>query len=339
MRTLPKPFRAGLSRRNVLLAGAAAGLLSGCQRDGARAFTSSDTHPSDYPTVQAVDEMARLLRERTNGRLDIKTYAGGQLGSERDTLEITVFGGLDMNRVNLAPLNAIEPVTTIPALPFLFRSNEHMRRALDSAIGDEILESLTRHDLIGLCFYDSGDRNFYNTKRPIYTPADMKGMKIRVPNSDLYVSMIKALGADATPMSIAEVYQALVQGVIDGAENNWPSYESGRHFEVAQYYSLSHHVIAPEVLVMSKRRWDKLEPGDRELVRQAAKDSVPVMRALWDARVDDARAKILAAGVKVNEISDPGAFAEAMRPVWEKFIISDTQRRLVREIEAMAEAS
>lgn len=327
----------GLSRRSVLLAGAAAGVLSACGRKGGRAFLSSDTHPPDYPTVTAVDEMARLLRERTDDRLDVKTYAGGQLGSERDTLEITIFGGLDMNRVNLAPLNAIEPVTTIPALPFLFRSNEHMRQALDSPIGDEILASLTKHDLIGLCFYDSGDRNFYNTKRPIYTPADMKGMKIRVPNSDLYVSMIKALGADATPMSLAEVYQALVQGVIDGAENNWPSYESGRHFEVAPYYSLTHHVIAPEVLVMSKRRWDKLSKPDQELVRQAAKDSVPFMRRHWDAAVDDARTKLLAAGIKVNEIADPAAFAAAMRPVWDKYVVTDEQKRLLEEIEAMSE--
>lgn len=327
----------GLSRRSVLVAGAASGALSACGQRAGRAFLSSDTHPADYPTVTAVDEMARLLRERTDGRLDVKTYAGGQLGSERDTLEITVFGGLDMNRVNLAPLNSIETVTTVPALPFLFRSSAHMRRALDGPVGDEILDSLTRHGLIGLCFYDSGDRNFYNTKRPIYTPADMKGMKIRVPSSDLYVSMIKALGADATPMSIAEVYQALVQGVIDGAENNWPSYESGRHFEVANYYSLTQHVIAPEVLVMSRRRWEKLEPADRELVRQAAKESVPFMRAQWDARVEASRTKILAAGVKVNEIADPAEFASAMRPVWDRYIVSDQQKRLVQQIEAMAE--
>lgn len=338
MKRSREPGETGLSRRTVLVAGAAAGALSACGRNDGRAFLSSDTHPADYPTIQAVEEMARLLRERTNGRLDIKTYSGGQLGSERDTLEITVFGGLDMNRVNLAPLNSIEPMTTIPALPFLFRSNNHMRRALDSAVGDEILASLTRHGLIGLCFYDSGDRNFYNTKRPIYMPADMKGLKIRVPNSDLYIAMIKALGADATPMSISEVYQSLVQGVIDGAENNWPSYESGRHFEVATYYSLTQHVIAPEVLVMSRRRWDKLMADDQAEVRKAARDSVPYMRTLWDARVDAARTKLLAAGVKVNEITDPAAFAAAMRPVWDKYIVTDDQRRLVQQIEDMAEA-
>lgn len=326
------------SRRSVVLMGAAAGALSACGARSGREFLSTDTHPEEYPTVQAVKEMGRLLSERTDGRLGVKIYAGGQLGSEQDTLEITVFGGLDMNRVNLAPLNSIEPITAIPALPFLFQSNEHMRRALDSAIGDEILASLEPHGLIGLCFYDSGDRNFYNTKRPIRTPADMRGLKIRVPNSDLYVSMIRALGADATPMSIAEVYQALVQGVIDGAENNWPSYESGRHFEAAKYYSLTQHVIAPEVLVMSKSRWDKLDAEERAIVRQAAKDSVPLMRGLWDQRVADARGRLLAAGIEVNDIEDKAAFAAAMRPVWDRYIATDKARRLVSEIEAMGAA-
>lgn len=326
-----------LSRRHVLATGAAMAGLSACGVRTGREFLSTDTHPEEYPTVQAVKEMGRLLSARTDGRLGIKIYAGGQLGSEQDTLEITVFGGLDMNRVNLAPLNSIEPLTSIPALPFLFQSNDHMRRALDGPIGDEILASLEPHGLIGLCFYDSGDRNFYNTRRPIRTPADMRGLKIRVPSSDLYVSMIRALGADATPMSIAEVYQALVQGVIDGAENNWPSYESGRHFEAAKYYSLTQHVIAPEVLVMSKSRWDKLDEADRALVRQTAKESVPYMRTLWDQRVQDSRARLIASGIEVNEIEDKAAFAAAMRPVWDRYIVSEKAQRLVSQIETMGE--
>lgn len=325
------------NRRHVLAAGAAMAGLSACGVRTGREFLSTDTHPEEYPTVQAVKEMGRLLSARTDGRLGIKIYAGGQLGSEQDTLEITVFGGLDLNRVNLAPLNSIEPLTSIPALPFLFQSNDHMRRALDGPIGDEILASLEPHGLIGLCFYDSGDRNFYNTRRPIRTPADMRGLKIRVPSSDLYVSMIRALGADATPMSIAEVYQALVQGVIDGAENNWPSYESGRHFEAAKYYSLTQHVIAPEVLVMSKSRWDKLDEADRALVRQMAKESVPYMRTLWDQRVEDSRARLMASGIEVNEIEDKAAFAAAMRPVWDRYIVSEKAQRLVSQIEAMGE--
>lgn len=324
-----------LDRRLFVGAALAAGA---CGRgDLSRPLHSNDMHPEDYPTVEAVKEMARLLRERTGGRLDIKVFPGGQLGSERDTLEITIFGGLDLNRVNLAPLNSIEPLTVVLALPFLFRSTAHLRRALDGAPGEEILAALEPHGLIGLCYYDSGARSFYNTRRPIETPGDMKGLKLRVPSSDLYIALIKALGADATPMSLGEVYQALVQGVIDGAENNWPSYESGRHFEAAPMYSLTQHVMAPEVLVMSASRWRKLSPADREEVRRAARDSVPFMRTLWDQRVEDARARLLAAGLKVNDIRDQGAFVEKVRPVWERFVKTDQQKRLVRAIEAMGE--
>jgi tripartite ATP-independent transporter DctP family solute receptor len=319
-----------------LMAGSMGAFISGCRgRDLNRPLLATDHHPEGYPTVEAVKHMGELLSARTDGRLNVKMFAGGQLGSERDTLEITTFGGLDINRVAIAPLNAIEPMTIVPSLPFLFRSTQHMRKALDGPAGEAILESLKPHDLIGLCFYDSGERCFYNTKQPILTPDDMKGMKIRVQNSDLYVSMIKALGADATPMSLGEVYQSLVQGVIDGAENNWPSYQSGRHFEAAPYYSLTRHVMAPEVLVMSASRWKKLSPADQKVVKQAAKDSVPFMRNLWDKRVNDARAALLDAGVKANEVSDLSAFSAKMRPVWDRFLVTNQQKAIVKSIENM----
>ena len=324
-----------LNRRRMLQvsgAGLAGLTVAGCGDAGSRPFLSSDTHPSDYPTVQAVRFMGETLRERSGGRLDIRIYAGGQLGSERDTLEITTFGGLDLNRVNLAPLNAIEPMTLIPSLPFLFSSTEHMRESLDGAPGDAILKSLEPHNLIGLCFYDSGERSFYNTRKPILTPDDMTGMKIRVQNSDLYVSMIRALGAAAPPMSLGEVYQSLVQGVSDGAENNWPSYESGRHFEAAPYYSLTRHVMAPEILVMSLSRWRKLSDTDKEMVVTAAKDSVPVMRELWDERVSGARERLLASGIQANEVADLSAFQSKMEPVWEQFITRPDQQSLVDDV-------
>jgi tripartite ATP-independent transporter DctP family solute receptor len=297
---------------------------------------SSDTHPADYPTVQAVTEMGRLLAERTSGRLGIRVYAGGQLGAERDTLEITTFGGLDMNRVFLSPLNSIEPATTIPSLPFLFRSKEHMRRALDGAPGRAILDTLAPHGLIGLCYYDSGERSFYNTRHPILTPVDMKGMKIRTPNSDLSVAMINATGANATPMDLGEVYQSLVQGVIDGAENNWPSYESGRHFEAAKYFSLTRHVMTPEVLLMSKARWDKLTPADRDIVMACAAESVSYMRKLWDERVEGSRNRLLAAGVLENEVTDRESFVKLMQPVYAQFVTTPFEKRVVAEIQAMA---
>ena len=313
------------------LTGAAA--LSGCEASE-RPLWSADTHAPDYPTVRAVDFMADYLKERTGGRLDIKTYAGGQLGSERDTLEITIFGGLDMNRVNLAPLNPIAPATRVPALPFVFRSTAHMRAAMDGAPGQKVLTSLEPHGLKGLCFYDSGARSFYNSLAPITSPDDMKGMKIRVQNSDLYVAMVEALGANATPMSFGEVYQALVQGVIDGAENNWPSYDVTRHFEAARYYSTTQHVMAPEVLVMSMRRWRKLSDSDQALMLEAGRASAPVMRALWDERVEASKAKLLAAGVILNEIEDKSAFETLMQPVYDRFV-SANLRGLVDEIAAM----
>ena len=329
-----------LSRRGVLAAGSAgfASLtLGGCGNAGPRPLLSSDTHPSDYPTVKAVEFMAEYLREKTDGRMDIRIYSGGQLGSERDTLEITSFGGLDLNRVNLAPMNAIEPMTVIPSLPFLFHSTEHMRQSLDGAPGEVILNSLKPHNLVGLCFYDSGERSFYNTRKPIRTPDDMNGMKIRVQNSDLYVAMIRALGADATPMPLGEVYQSLVQGVIDGAENNWPSYESGRHFEAAPYYSLTRHVMAPEILVMSLSRWKKLNDEDKTLVREAARASVPVMRKHWDARVTGARERLLEAGINVNEVDNLADFQSLMTPVWERFVVTPQQVELVDDIKAIGD--
>lgn len=329
---------ASFTRRQMMMTGVIgmAGLsVSGCGQNLSRPFLSSDTHPSDYPTVKAVEFMAEYLRKETGGRLDIRIYAGGQLGSERDTLEITSFGGLDLNRVNLAPMNSIEPLTIVPSLPFLFQSTEHMRRSLDGEVGETILNSLEPHNLVGLCFYDSGERSFYNTKKPILTPDDMQGMKFRVPNSDLYVAMTRALGADAIPMPLSEAYQALVQGVIDGAENNWPSYESGRHFEAAPYYSLSRHVIAPELLVMSMSRWKKLSEDDRILVKRAARASVPFMRQNWDARVASAREKLLAADVKVNEVTDLSAFQELMKPVWDKFVVTPQQAELVDKVIAL----
>lgn len=323
-----------LDRRAFI--GGSAALLAACEMRLSNKFTSTDTHVRAYPTVQAVIRFGELLTERTGGRLGLNVYPGGQLGNERDTLEITTFGGLDFNRVNLAPLNSIEPLTIVAALPFIFGSTQHMRSTLDGPIGDEILNSLKRHGLIGLCFYDSGSRSFYNTRGPIETPEDMRGLKLRVPGSDLYVAMVKSLGADATPMPLDEVYQSLAQGVIDGAENNWPSFESGRHFEVARYYSLTRHLLAPEVFVMSKISWDKLSRADQSAVRHAAKDSVPYMRELWDAQVAKSREIVLSSGVEVNEV-DPAPFTDRMTGMWNEFITTPQQRALVERILAARE--
>ena len=201
----------------------------------ARDFRSSDVHPTDYPTVEAVRSMGKQLSEQSKGKLGVKVFPAGALGSEKDTVEQLKIGGLDMMRINAAPLNNIVPETIAVSLPFVFRSVEHMRKVVDGPIGDEILAAMAAQGMIGLAFYDSGARSFYTAKKPVKTVGDMKGMKIRVQQSDLFVAMIEALGANATPMPFGEVYTALKTGIVDGAENNWPSYESTRHFEAAKY--------------------------------------------------------------------------------------------------------
>lgn len=325
-----------MTRRGLLAAGAGAGALSlaGCGRER-EVLYAADAQPGDYPTVAALRYFAERLEELTGGSLRANIYPGAQLGAEKDTLEITIFGGLDVNRVNIAPLNSIAPTTVIPALPFLFRSIAHMRAAMDGAPGRAILDTLEPYGLVGLCYYDSGARSFYNTRRPIVEPDDLKGLKIRVQNSDLYVSLVRALGGDATPMTFAEVYQGLVQGVIDGAENNWPSYHSTRHFEVARYYSLTQHVMAPEVLVMSGHRWARLSDDEKQAVMIAARESVPIMREIWDARVEEAREAVLANGNELVEEPDKPAFAQKMEPVWDRFILDSKMQALVDDIRSM----
>jgi TRAP-type C4-dicarboxylate transport system substrate-binding protein len=194
------------------------------------------------------------------------------------------------------------------------------------------------YGLHGLCYYDSGARSFYNNVRPVRTPADMRGLKIRVQNSDIYVAMVQGLGANPTPIPYGEVYQALVQGVVDGAENNWPSYESSRHFEAARHYSLTQHVMAPEVLVASRKRWERLTPEQRSHLQAAARESVPVMRALWDQRVADSRTRLLEAGIELVEDLDHAAFAERMRPVWKRFLTTPEMQTLAGQIVELGEA-
>jgi len=301
----------------------------------AKTLRSADTHAKDYPTVQAVDYMGKLLEKWTDGRLKIKIYPGRQLGEEKATIEQTVAGAIDLDRVNLAPLNAFIPETAIPALPYIFRSTEHMHKVMDGPIGREILDAMTPHGLVGLAFYDSGARSFYNSKHPIHSPADMKGMKIRVQNSDLFVATMEALGANATPMEFGQVYEALKTGVIDGAENNWPSYESTRHFEVAKYYSLDQHSMSPEALVMSKKSWDKLSKEDQKLVRKAAVESVQVMRDLWNKRVEKSKKIVEAAGNEIIFKIDKQPFIDAMAPVYARFANTPALKDLVKRIQAV----
>ncbi|QHQ34787.1 TRAP transporter substrate-binding protein [Algicella marina] len=295
---------------------------------------SSDTHPDGYPTVEAVKYIGEQLKEQTGDRLCIEVFHSAQLGEEKDTIEQTQFGVIDMNRVSLGPFNNIIEETQIPSLPYIFRSVEHMHTVMDGEIGQQILDAFSDHDLVGLAFYDGGSRSFYNSEKPIKSMDDLAGMKFRVMQSDMFVDMVSALGANATPMPYGEVYSSIQTGVIDGAENNWPSYDSSGHFEVAKYYTLDQHLIVPEVLVMAKSSFEKLSAEDQELIKQIAKDSVPVMRELWEAREKESEARVREAGVEIVTDIDKTPFIEAMAPVYEKYVTSDKLKAMVEAIQA-----
>lgn len=294
---------------------------------------SADIHPDGYPTVEAVRYMGELVKERTGGRIEIQVFSSAQLGAEKDTIEQTRFGVIDMDRINLAPLNNLIPETGVPALPFIFRSIDHMHTVMDGPIGDEILAAFEPNGMVALCFYDSGARSFYSVKGPIESLDDVKGLKIRVQQSDMWLAMMEAMGANATPMPFGEVYSALETGVIDAAENNWPSYESSRHYEVAKFYSLTEHSMSPEVLVVSKMTWDKLSPEDQAVLKQAAKDSVAKMRELWTEREKKSEETVRASGVKVNSV-DKAPFIAAMQPVYDRFAATPELKDLVKRIQA-----
>jgi tripartite ATP-independent transporter DctP family solute receptor len=293
---------------------------------------SADIHPDGYPTVDAVKYMGDLLSQRTNGRIKIQVMNNSVLGGEKDTIEQTRFGVIDMNRVNAAPFNNLIPETVVLGLPFLFRSTDHMHKVVDGPIGDKILAAFEPHGLIGLAYYDSGARSFYTTKKPVEKLSDLKGMKIRVQQSDLWIAMMQAFGANPTPMPMGEVYSSLETGVVDGAENNWPSYESARHYEVAKNYTLTQHSMNPEILVMSKISWDKLTPDDQKAVRQAAKDSVVKMRELWSAREKSSEEKVRASGAKIITVNKD-EFSAAMKPVYDKFVTDPKMKDLLTQIQ------
>jgi tripartite ATP-independent transporter DctP family solute receptor len=316
----------------ALLAGSMlAGAASACEVT----LRSSDTHPDGYPTVAAVQEMGRLLEERTNGRYCIDVAHSAQLGEEKDTIEQTQLGVIDLNRISMAPFNGLIPETAIMSLPYLFRDVDHLHNVLDGPIGQQVLELFSAHNLVALAYYDPGARSFYNRERPIKSIEDMKGLKFRVIQSDVFVDMVAALGANAVPMPYGEVYSSIETGVIDGAENNWPSYESSGHFEVAKHYTLDEHTMVPEVLVMSKTKFDALSPEDQEAVRQAAKDSVPFNREKWAAREKESEEKVLAAGVEVVRDIDKAPFVAAMGPVYEKYAATPELKKLVEDIQAV----
>ena len=295
---------------------------------------SSDTHPDGYPTVEGVKSMAAEVKERTDGRICIEVFPSSQLGEEKDTIEQTQFGVIDMVRASFGSFNDIVPVTQLMSLPYLFRSVEHSHAVLDGPIGTEIGSAFEERDLVALAYYDGGARSFYNSQKPITSIEDLAGMKFRVMQNDVFVDMMDALGANATPMPYGEVYSSIQTGVIDGAENNFPSYDSSGHAEVAKYFTLDQHLIVPELIAMSKASWDKLTPEDQAILREAAVNSSKLQRQLWADQEKASLEKVTAAGSEVITEIDKTPFMEAMVPVYEKYVTTPEAKDLVERIQA-----
>ena len=298
----------------------------------ARDFRAADTQSEDYPTVQALMFMNRLVMQRTAGRHRIQVFHSRQLGEEKETIEQTRVGAIDINRTNVAPIGSFVPEANALALPFLFRSVDHLHRVLDGPIGDGILQSFDPYGFVGLTFYDSGARSIYNGVRPVRALADMKGLRIRVQQSELMMDMIKAVGAVPVALPYGQVLAALRTHIIDGAENNWPSYVTTGHYKSAPFYTLTEHVMSPEVLIMSRRAWDELSPEDRRIFRDAARESSRFMREIWLSWEQRSRHQAEEEKAVVIAEFDRTPFEAAMSDVYTRALADAKLRELAERI-------
>ena len=310
--------------------GASAG-MGGKDSAGGHLLTASDVHVANYPTVTAVDWIGKELERQTDGRLRLRMYHSGQLGRESEAIDMARFGAIDITRVYSGALNNAFPLTQALCLPYVFDSVAHMRHALDGGVAAAVLRGFESRDLIGLAIYDSGTRNFYNTKHPIVEPHDLHGLKLRVARSDIFLKLIRLFGANPTPMSLGDTFSGLETHMIDGAENNMLSFQSSRHYESARYWSETEHSYAPDILLMSRRNFEKLTPSDRELLVDLGRRSVTVMRQQWDATEGKARQTVLAHGVKANAVDMP-AFRKAADPLLQEYLkqpdVAEIHRRI-----------
>jgi tripartite ATP-independent transporter DctP family solute receptor len=282
----------------------------------AREFRAADTQSEDYPTVQALYYMGRLIAESSGGRLQIKVFHSHQLGEEKETIEQTRVGAIDLNRTNVALIGSFVPAMNVLAMPFLFRSIEHMQKVLDGPIGNEILGSFETYGFVGLAFYDSGARSIYNSVRPVRSLADVKGLRLRVQQSQLMSDMIRALCAEPVELPYGQVLTGLATKLIDGAENNWPSFVTTDHYKYAGFYTLTEHTMSPEVLVMSQKAWQSLSDEDKKIFRDAAIKSSRFMREKWRELEERSRQQAKAAGVTIVTDIDRKPFVEAMAGIY-----------------------
>jgi tripartite ATP-independent transporter DctP family solute receptor len=271
-----------------------------------------------HPVHKGMVYMADRLRELSDGSMEIDIYPSEQLGTERQCLELLQIGSLAMTKVSSAVLEGFAPPFRVFGLPYLFRDDEHRFGVLEGPIGQELLVGLEPFRIRGLCFYDAGYRSFYTVNRPIHSPDDLSGLKIRVQESPMAIQMVNIMGGAATPVSWGELYTALQQGVVDGAENNPPSFFTSYHFEVARYFSINNHTAVPDVLVISKHVWDHLSPRQQAWLQQAADESAVYQKDLWKQSTEESLRAVGDAGVEIiYPERDP--FFERVRPLYDRY--------------------
>ena len=286
------------------------------------ALKASDVHPAGYPTVVAVENLGKKLEKATNGRLSVQMFAAMQLGGEKEAIEQAQVGAIQIARVSVGALGPVIDDLNVFNLPFLFRNTAHMQKVIDGPIGQELLDKVTNNrnaGLVALAWMDAGARSLYDTKKPIRNIADLKGLKVRVMGNPMFVDMMNALGGNGVAMGYDQVFSALQTGVVDGAENNPPSYVFDNHYTVAKYYTLTQHLIVPEILVFSRKTWDTLSKDDQALVEKFGREAQAEERDLWNKYEAAALEKAKAAGNEIIDVADKKPFQDAVKPVWDKY--------------------
>jgi len=319
-----------IDRCNALCAGVAATffiavatLLAGpAMAQQKMVMKASDVHPAGYPTVVAVENMGKKLDKATNGRLSIQMYPSMQLGGEKEAIEQAQVGAIQFARVSVGALGPVIDDLNVFNMPYLFRDTKHMQKVIDGPIGQELMDKVTNNPtagLVALAWMDAGARSLYDTKKPIKTLADLKGMKFRVMGNPMFVDMMNSLGGNGVSMGYDQVFSALQTGVVDGAENNPPSFVFDNHYQVAKFYTVDEHLIVPEMVVFSKKTWDTLSKEDQALLIKFGREAQAEERVLWAAYEKEAMDKARAAGITITEIADKKPFQDAVKPVWDKY--------------------
>jgi len=290
--------------------------------NSAETWRAWNIHNEGHPNTAAMDKFSELVGTATKDEIKLEVFHGGVLGNQPDALEQVRIGAIEIGNFNLGPIGPMVKEANLVSLPFIFKSVPHMFRVLEGEAGDIMAKAMADAGVMPLAWVDAGARSFYSQK-PINTPADVEGLKIRVMNNDLYTSMISAMGGNPSPMAFAEVQQALKTGVVDGAENNFPSFKNVGHYEVTTHYSLSEHLIIPECICVNTAKFEALSPELQEALRGAAEEAALFQRELWAVQSDEARKEVEAAGIEVNEIADKGPFQEAMVSVYEEYLAAN----------------